>query len=61
MDKMIIDVNNLSKKFGPFHAVKNISFEVKQSEIFAYLGSNGAGKSTTIKMFITLLSPSNQN
>ena len=57
MDKIIINVNNLSKNYGSFQAVKNISFEVKQSEIFAYLGPNGAGKSTTIKMFITLLAP----
>ena len=57
MDKSIISVNKLSKKFGSFSAVKDISFEVKQSEIFAYLGPNGAGKSTTIKMFITLLAP----
>jgi ABC-2 type transport system ATP-binding protein len=57
MDKIIISVNKLSKKFGAFSAVKDISFEVKQSEIFAYLGPNGAGKSTTIKMFITLLAP----
>jgi ABC-2 type transport system ATP-binding protein len=56
-DKSIISVNNLSKNFGPFQAVKNIAFEVKQSEIFAFLGPNGAGKSTTIKMFITLLAP----
>src|ERR1700733_13919924 len=57
MDTPIISVNKLSKKFGSFRAVKNISFEVNQSEIFAFLGPNGAGKSTTIKMFITLLAP----
>ena len=57
MDKMVIKVNNLSKNFGSVQAVKNISFEVRQSEIFAFLGSNGAGKTTTIKMLITLLAP----
>src|SRR5665213_2941728 len=57
MEKVIISVNHLSKNFGSFQAVKNISFEVRQSEIFAFLGPNGAGKSTTIKMFITLLAP----
>ena len=55
MDEKIIEVKNLSKNFGPVQAVRNISFEVKQSEIFAFLGSNGAGKTTTIRMLITLL------
>ena len=54
----IIEVKNLSKKFGDFKAVDNISFSVKQGEIFAFLGPNGAGKSTTIKMLTTLLNPS---
>lgn len=53
----IIEVKNLSKKFGDFVAVDNISFSVKTSEIFAFLGPNGAGKSTTIKMLTTLLHP----
>jgi len=51
----IIEVKNLSKRFGDFKAVDNISFQVKQGEIFAFLGPNGAGKSTTIKMLTTLL------
>ena len=54
----IIEVKNLTKKFGNFIAVDNISFEVEKGEIFAFLGPNGAGKSTTIKMLTTLLSPS---
>jgi ABC-2 type transport system ATP-binding protein len=57
MDNAVIKVNNLSKNFNIVHAVKNISFEVKQSEIFAFLGPNGAGKTTTIQMMITLLAP----
>ena len=57
MDKSIVSVDHLSKKFGRFEAVKNISFQVEESEIFAFLGPNGAGKSTTIKMLITLLAP----
>jgi ABC-2 type transport system ATP-binding protein len=52
-----IEVNNLTKKFGDFIAVDNVSFEVKKGEIFAFLGPNGAGKSTTIKMLTTLLTP----
>lgn len=51
----MIKVKNLTKKFGDFTAVDNISFEVKKGEMFAFLGPNGAGKSTTIKIFTTLL------
>jgi ABC-2 type transport system ATP-binding protein len=54
----IIEVKNLTKTFGSFTAVNNISFEVGKGEIFAFLGPNGAGKSTTIKMLTTLLQPS---
>lgn len=53
----IIIVKNLTKKFGDFVAVDNISFEVLAGGIFAFLGPNGAGKSTTIKMLTTLLTP----
>jgi len=53
----IIEVKNLTKKFGDFTAVNDISFNVGQGEIFAFLGPNGAGKSTTIKMLTTLLMP----
>lgn len=53
----IIDIENLTKKFGSSVAVDGISFEVEAGEIFAFLGPNGAGKSTTIKMLTTLLKP----
>ena len=53
----IIKVENLIKKFGDFTAVNNISFSVEKGEIFAFLGPHGAGKSTTIKILTTLLSP----
>jgi len=52
-----IEVNNLNKTFGKFVAVNNISFKVKEGEIFGFLGANGAGKSTTIKMLCGLLEP----
>jgi len=52
-----IVVNNLTKKFGTFTSVDNISFNVKQGEIFGFLGSNGAGKSTTIRMLCGILEP----
>ncbi len=53
----IIDIKDLSKKFGDFTAVDNVNFIVKEGEIFAFLGPNGAGKTTTIKMLTTLLNP----
>jgi len=56
-DNYSIDVRNLTKKFGDFTAVDNISFSVKRGETFAFLGPNGAGKTTTIKMLTTLLRP----
>ena len=58
MNKNIIQVSNLTKKFKDFVAVKKIAFAVKKGEIFAFLGPNGAGKTTTIKMLTTLLQPS---
>ena len=51
----IISVTGLTKKFGEFTAVDNVSFDVQGGEILAFLGPNGAGKSTTIKMLTTLL------
>lgn len=54
-DNFIIDIKDVSKKFGNFIAVDDVSFKVKKGEIFAFLGPNGAGKTTTIKMLTTLL------
>jgi len=56
-EKEIIQVSELTKKYGKFTAVDNISFNVKKGQIFAFLGPNGAGKTTTIKMLTTLLNP----
>ena len=44
----IIEIRNLCKSFGDVHAVNDLSFRVKKGELFAFLGVNGAGKSTTI-------------
>jgi len=52
-----IDVRGLSRTFGSFVAVKDLSFSVKQGEIFGFLGANGAGKSTAIRMMCGLLKP----
>jgi len=52
-----IEVDSLTKKFGNFKAVDNISFKVEEGEIFGFLGPNGAGKSTTMMILTTLLKP----
>jgi len=54
MRKTIIQVKQLHKKYGDFHAVKGISFDVLEGEIFGLLGPNGAGKSTTLEIIETL-------
>jgi ABC-2 type transport system ATP-binding protein len=56
-NKSIIVVKNLTKTFGDFIAVDNITFDMKKGEIFGLLGPNGAGKSTTIRMLSTLTRP----
>jgi ABC-2 type transport system ATP-binding protein len=56
-DGNIIEVKNLTKNFGKFTAVDDISFNVKKGEIFGLLGPNGAGKSTTLRMLSTLARP----
>jgi ABC-2 type transport system ATP-binding protein len=53
----IIEANNLSKSFGSFKAVDNVSIAVKEGEIFGFLGPNGAGKTTTIRMLTGVLTP----
>ena len=50
----IITVKNLVKNYGKFNAVKGISFDVQEGEIFGLLGPNGAGKSTTLEIIETL-------
>ena len=52
-----ITVSHLTRRFGDFVAVDDVSFEVRQGEIFGFLGANGAGKSTTIRMLCGLLRP----
>lgn len=51
----VLEIRNLTKKFGDFIAVDNISLNVREGEIFGFLGANGAGKSTTINMIASLL------
>lgn len=53
----MIELKNVTKKFGSFTAVDNLSLNVKQGEFFGFLGPNGAGKTTTIKMMAGLFTP----
>jgi len=57
IDNNIIEVRNLVKRFGDFTANDNLSFEVKKGEIFGFLGANGAGKTTAIRILCGLSSP----
>jgi len=52
----VIDVENLSKRFGEVTAVEGLTFHVEEGEIFGFLGPNGAGKTTTVRMLATLIS-----
>src|SRR5215216_2328403 len=54
MGNTIISIQNLVKNYGNFEAVKGVSFEVYEGEIFGLLGPNGAGKSTTLEIIETL-------
>ncbi len=57
MNSIIIKVNNLSKDFGEVKAVDDLSFSVSSGQVYGFLGQNGAGKSTTIRMLLTLIQP----
>lgn len=57
MDSPAIEVQSLTKRFGQFTAVNDVSFEVRRGEVFGFLGANGSGKSTTIRMLCGLLPP----
>ena len=54
----MIEVRNFTKRYGDFVAVDDLSFTIRQGEIFGFIGPNGAGKSTTIRFLATLLRPS---
>src|SRR3954470_5122547 len=55
----LVEVNHLSKNFGDIAAVEDLSFTVNEGDVYGFLGQNGAGKSTTIRMLLTLVQPSN--
>ncbi|MBD5334773.1 MAG: ABC transporter ATP-binding protein [Bacteroides sp.] len=60
-DETVISVKNLTKKFGSFMAVDHISFDVMKGEIFGFLGANGAGKTTAMRMLCGLSYPTSGN
>lgn len=53
----MITIKNITKKYGDFTAVNNLSLEIKKGEILCLLGANGAGKSTTINMLLNFIQP----
>ena len=57
MSSPVVEVRNLSKRFGGFTAVDGISFEIGRGEILGLLGPNGAGKTTTFQMMLGLVTP----
>ena len=57
----VIKVDNISKHFGALKAVDDVSFEVQAGQVFGFLGQNGSGKSTTIRMLLSLIHPSSGN
>ena len=54
---MLVEIENLTKTFGDFRAVDNVSFGIERGEIIGVLGPNGAGKTTTIHMILGLITP----
>jgi ABC-2 type transport system ATP-binding protein len=58
MTETVISVENLTRRFGDFVAVDHINFEVRAGEVVGYLGPNGSGKTTTIRMLLGLIAPS---
>ena len=54
----VIKVQGLSKSFGALKAVDQLSFEVEAGQVYGFLGQNGSGKSTTIRMLLSLIHPS---
>jgi len=61
MEEQAIKVEKLTKRFGDFTAVDEISFEVTKGEIFGFLGANGAGKTTAMRMLCGLSIPTSGN
>ena len=61
MTKNVIEIQNLTKQYGKHRGIDNVSFSVKEGEIFGFIGPNGAGKSTTIRTLLALIHPTSGN
>ena len=61
MSKTIVEIKNLTKKFGEFTALKNVNLELKEGEIYGFIGPNGAGKTTTIRVLLGILQATKGN
>ncbi|MCE9620519.1 MAG: ATP-binding cassette domain-containing protein [Planctomycetes bacterium] len=57
MSDLVIQLDQVNKRFGALHAVKDVSFEIRRGQVCGFLGPNGAGKSTTIRMIMSILLP----
>lgn len=57
----MIEFQNVSKKYGDTHALKDVSFQIKDGQIFGLIGHNGAGKSTTIKILVSIINQTEGN
>ena len=55
MQETILKIENLNKRFGAVHAVKNVSFEIKKGNVYGILGPNGSGKSTTLGIILNVV------
>lgn len=53
----VLEINQLTKKFGSFTAVNNVSFSVEKGNVYGLLGPNGSGKSTTLGMILNVINP----
>lgn len=60
-DMKVIEISNITKSYGSFFAVKNLSFDIESGLIYGLLGPNGAGKTTTIRMIMNIIVPDNGN
>jgi len=61
MNENVIEINHLSKFYGKQRGIEDVTFSIKQGEIFGFIGPNGAGKSTTIRTLLALIHPSSGN